>query len=348
MEQLLAPLRAAGDPTRLRLLAVLARAELTVTELTQVLGQSQPRLSRHLKLLVAAGLLNRFQEGSWVFFRPAEKGMGGALVRFLNERIRADDPTIARDLERLAVVREQRAETAAAYFRARAAEWNETRALHIPEKEVDAAILDLLGDNAGGDLVDLGTGTGRVLELLAPRAKSGVGVDLSREMLAIARHSLDRPELRHVQVRQGDLYALPLESASADLVTLHLVLHYLDDPAAALLEAARLLRPGGRLLIVDFAPHNLEFLRNEHAHRRLGFTQEEIAGWCRDAGLKIEASRALQPKPGQPKPGQPKQGKSGEKLTVMLWVARQTVDLSPPSGPTDQKARGRSKKERAR
>jgi ubiquinone/menaquinone biosynthesis C-methylase UbiE/DNA-binding transcriptional ArsR family regulator len=338
MEQLLGPLRAAGDPTRLRLLAVLARAELTVTELTQVLGQSQPRLSRHLKLLVSAGLLNRFQEGSWVFFRPAEKGAGGALARFLNERIRSDDPTIARDLERLAVVREQRAETAAAYFRGRATEWNEIRALHIPEKDVEAAILDLLGDAAGGDLVDLGTGTGRVLELLAPHARSGIGVDLSREMLAIARHSLDRPELRHIQIRQGDLYALPLESASADIVTLHLVLHYLDDPAAALLEAARLLRPNGRLLIVDFAPHNLEFLRDEHAHRRLGFTQDEIAGWCRDAGLKIEATRSLQPK----------QAKSGERLTVMLWVARQTVDMSPKASPAAGKTRARTRKERTR
>lgn len=318
MEQLLASLRAAGDPTRLRLLAVLARAELTVTELTQVLGQSQPRLSRHLKLLVSAGLLNRFQEGSWVFFRPAEKGAGGALVRFLIERIRADDPTIARDLERLAVVRQQRAEAAAAYFRARAAEWNEIRTLHIAEKEVDAAILELLGEASLGDLVDLGTGTGRLLELLASRARSAIGVDLSREMLAIARHALDRPELRHVQVRQGDIYALNLESASADLVTIHLVLHYLDDPAAAILEAARLLRPGGRLLIVDFAPHDLEFLRDEHAHRRLGFTNDEIAGWCREAGLVVETSRQLRPSASP----------TGQNLTVMLWLARQTVDVA--------------------
>jgi ArsR family transcriptional regulator len=178
---------------------------------------------------------------------------------------------------------------------------------------------------------------------LAPRAKSGIGVDLSREMLAIARHSLDRPELRHVQVRQGDLYALPLESASADLVTLHLVLHYLDDPAAALLEAARLLRPNGRLLIVDFAPHNLEFLRDEHAHRRLGFTQDEIASWCRDAGLKLEASRSLQPKPG----------KGGERLTVMLWLARQTVDIRSQAdrANADQdgsRTTGRNRKERTR
>ncbi|MFZ5790358.1 MAG: ArsR/SmtB family transcription factor [Pseudomonadota bacterium] len=318
MEQLLASLRAAGDPTRLRLLAVLSRAELTVTELTQVLGQSQPRLSRHLKLLVSAGLLNRFQEGSWVFFRPAEKGAGGALVRFLIERIRADDPTIARDLERLAVVRQQRAEAAAAYFRARATEWNEIRALHIAEKEVDAAVLDLLGEGPLGDLVDLGTGTGRLLELLASRARSAIGIDLSREMLAIARHALDRPEWRHVQVRQGDIYALNLESASADLVTLHLVLHYLDDPGAAILEAARLLRPGGRLLIVDFAPHNLEFLRDEHAHRRLGFTQDEIAGWCREAGLTVETSRQLPPSASH----------GGENLTVVLWLARQTVDVA--------------------
>lgn len=315
MDQLLEQIRAAGDPTRLRLLALLSRAELTVSELTQILGQSQPRLSRHLKLMTSAGLLNRFQEGSWVFFRLAERGHGASLARYLAEKIRSDDPTIARDIERLDGVRRQRAEHAAAFFRAHAAEWNQIRALHIAEADVDSAILEILGPQPVGHHLDLGTGTGRLLCLLAPKALSGVGIDLSREMLAIARNALDKPDLRHIQVRQGDVYALGVEAGSVDLVTLHLVLHYLDDPGAALLEAARCLKPGGRCLIVDFAPHSLEFLREEHAHRRLGFTNDEIAGWCRQAGMAVETTRLLKPKAA---------GK-GESLTVGLWLARQTV-----------------------
>lgn len=310
MEQLLAGLRAAGEPTRLRLLALLARGELTVTELTQILRQSQPRVSRHLKLLCEAGLLERFREGSWVFYRIAGAGQAGELAEVLSGLIPREDIVIARDLERLEAVRAARAEKAAAYFRANSGEWNRIRSLYVPEDKVEQAMVEL-GARDGLDFIaDLGTGTGRMLELFGPMAKAGLGIDLSPEMLALARAQLDRPELQHCSVRQGDLYDLPLQDESAVLVTLHMVLHFLDDPAASIAEAARVLKPGGRLLIADFAPHELDYLRDSHAHRRLGFAENEVTGWLADAGLTVGETRTLPPEGGE-----------DAKLTVRIWVA---------------------------
>jgi len=314
MEQLLAGLRAAGEPTRLRLLALLARGELTVTELTQILRQSQPRVSRHLKLLCEAGLLERFREGSWVFYRLAGAGQVGELAAVLSGLIPQGDLVIARDLERLEAVRSARAERAAAYFRANAEQWSRIRSLHVPEAKVEQAMVALGTPRGELDfVVDLGTGTGRMLELFGSRAKGGIGIDLSSEMLALARAQLDRPELQHCSVRQGDLYDLPLQDESADLVTLHMVLHYLDDPAASIAEAARVLKPGGRLLIADFAPHELDFLRDSHAHRRLGFAESEVSGWLTEAGLKVNKITTLPPEGGE-----------DAKLTVLIWVADKT------------------------
>jgi len=315
MDGLLASVRAAGDQTRLRLIGVLAHCELTVSELCQVLGQSQPRISRHLKLMCEAGLLNRFQEGSWVFYRLASRGTGASLVQFLTEHLRSDDPTLARDLDRLGGVRQKRAAAAQSYFKTHAEKWDELRALHISERQVEASIRQLLGKGPYGAIADLGTGTGRILELLAPECTEAVGVDQSREMLALARANLDKPEFRHVQVRHGDIYALNLENGEFDVVLIHQVLHYLDNPAAAIFEAGRILKFGGRLLIADFAPHNLEFLRDEHAHRRLGFTSDEMFSWCRLAGLKIKETVSLPPDSEGP----------GDFLTMKLWLAEQTI-----------------------
>lgn len=317
MEQLLAGLRAAGEPTRLRLLALLARGELTVTELTQILRQSQPRVSRHLKLLCEAGLLERFREGSWVFYRLAASGQVGELAEVLSGLIPQEDIVIARDLERLEAVRAARAEKAAAYFRANSGEWNRIRSLYVPEDKVEQAMVELGARDGLGFVADLGTGTGRMLELFGPMAKTGLGIDLSPEMLALARAQLDRPELHHCSVRQGDLYDLPLQDENADLVTLHMVLHYLDDPAASIAEAARVLKPGGRLLIADFAPHELDYLRDSHAHRRLGFTQSEVTGWLADAGLTVGETRTMPPEGGE-----------DAKLTVQIWVADKAGGLS--------------------
>jgi len=310
MERLVAMLRAAGDPTRLRLLLLLRQAELTVSELVEIVGQSQPRVSRHLKLLCGAGLIERFKEGSWVFYRATDDGRGAALGATLSQL--AGGPQT--DLKRLAEVREARAAEAAAYFKANALEWGRIRALHAPEKEVEAAIIRHLGSEPIEHLLDSGTGTGRMLELLAPQVKRAVGVDVSPEMLAIARDRLMRSNLAHCQVRQGDAYRLPFPSGGAlngfDAVLFHQVLHYLDDPGAAVAEAARVMRPGGRLLIADFAQHDLEFLRQDFAHRRLGFSDREVQSWFAAAGLKSVAVEAIAPHPG-----------SKEKLTVKVWLA---------------------------
>lgn len=290
----------------MRLLALCAHSELTVSDLTDILGQSQPSVSRHLRLLCEAGLIERFREGNWVFHRLARGGEQGALARRLVEQVPDDDPIVALDRERLDAVKRQRAETATAYFRANAAQWDRIRSLYVDEREVEAALAALLPGEGIGDFLDIGTGTGRILEVMAPRVERAVGVDLSREVLAVARVNLERAGLGNCSVRHGDMYQLPLAGSSFDAVVIHQVLHYAERPERAIAEAARVLRPGGRLAVIDFAPHEIEFLRADHAHRRLGFDAAEVMGWCRDTGLE--------PAPPVNLPGDP--------LTVSVWLAR--------------------------
>lgn len=311
MESLLSGLRAAGEKTRLRLLLVLAHGELNVKELTQILGQSQPRISRHLKLLCEAGLLQRYREGSWVLFRLADASeRSGALARMIIDLVPGDEPVLARDLQRLEAVREQRRRAAEEYFAANAGDWDKIRTLHVEEAAVESAMCSVMGSDSIGSLLDLGTGTGRVLQLFARQAEQGTGLDSSQQMLAYARANLEQAGLVHCQVRHGDIFHLPYDSGSKDAVTIHQVLHYLDDPLLALQEAARVLAPGGRMLIVDFAPHELEFLRDEHAHRRLGISDTQMESWIRETGLSIERDLSLPPAPGK-----------GAGLTVRIWLA---------------------------
>ena len=306
MEHLLAALRAVAEPTRLRLVVLCARGELTVSELTQILGQSQPRVSRHLKLLCEAGLLDRFREGSWVFYRFCQSSRVGALARLLVAACGEADPTIALDLQRLGAIKRQRADAASAYFRENAAQWHRIRSLYVDEVEVEAALVDIIAAADPRDLLDIGTGTGRMLEILAPRVEHALGIDQSREMLAVARVNLERAGLENGLVRLGDMYQLALPDASFDAVVVHQVLHYADRPPAVIAEAARVLRPGGILMLVDFAPHALEFLRDEHAHRRLGFADGEVAEWCAAAGLDPAPPHHL----------------AGDPLTVVIWTAQ--------------------------
>jgi ubiquinone/menaquinone biosynthesis C-methylase UbiE/DNA-binding transcriptional ArsR family regulator len=306
---LTAILKAAGEATRLRLLMLISEAELTVSDLTAILRQSQPRLSRHLRLLAEAGLVERHREGSWAFFRLGERGTAADIARALIARLDASDPVIARDRERLTAVRAARAAAAQNYFRRHAAEWDRIRKLHIADAAVEEAIRIALGDAPIRSLLDLGTGTGRMLELFGADIERGLGLDLSLDMLALARARLDRAGLKNCSVRHADIYDLALPRDSFDVVIVHQVLHFLDDSARAIREAARVLRPGGRLLVVDFAPHDLEFLRDEHAHRRLGFAAETVTQWLEAAGLDVIRQQTLPPGP---------EGR----IAVSLWLGR--------------------------
>ncbi len=310
-DDLTTALKAAGEETRLRILALLAEAELTVSDLTEILRQSQPRISRHLRLLGEARLVERYREGAWAFFRLAEHGSSVEVARALVDRLDSADPVIARDRERLAEVRAARAAAAQAYFAKHAAEWDRIRRLHVADAAVEQAVVDALADKPFRSLLDLGTGTGRMLELLGPGLERGLGIDLSHEMLALARARLDRAGLKQCSVRQGDIYDLNLPHDSFDVVVLHQVLHYLDDGARAVREAARVLRPQGRLMVIDFAPHDLEFLREEHAHLRLGFAAETVTQWMGQAGLDVMSHRTLSPETG-----------AEGKIAVSLWLAR--------------------------
>ncbi|WP_375453864.1 ArsR/SmtB family transcription factor [uncultured Methylobacterium sp.] len=305
----LAVLRAAAEETRLRILALLFEGELSVSDLTDILGQSQPRISRHLKLLVEAGLIERHREGAWAFFRLAEGRAG--LVDPLIAGLERGAAPLCEDRARLEAVRTQRAETAKSFFARLAPKWDAMRSLHVPEATVEAAVLSALGDRPVRSLIDLGTGTGRMLGLLAPLASRATGLDASHAMLAVARANLERTGLSRVDLRQGDIHAPPFARGSFDLVVVHQVLHYLDEPARALREAARLVAPGGRMLVVDFAPHGLEFLREAQAHRRLGFSADQVSGWLADAGLDTLETRDLAPL-------------DRAQLTVTLWLAADT------------------------
>lgn len=309
-EMLLAGLKAAGENTRLRILALLEEHDLTVKDFTTVLGQSQPRISRHLKLLAEARLIQRFPEGAWVYYRLTDSGAQAQLVHAVLLLIDKSEPEFVRDRERLEIVKREQALQASAYFATNAQEWDRIRTLHVSERDVEQSISRILGDAEMEHFLDLGTGTGRLLEVFSNQFRRGVGVDLSPQMLSIARANLNKAGIRNAQVRQGDIYSLPVAPGSFDVVAMYQVLHYLDDPARAVAEAARTLRPGGRLLVVDFAPHDLEFLREEHAHRRLGFEHGQVEKWLSAVGLDTECVEDLD-----------STSTGDEKLTVTIWLA---------------------------
>lgn len=308
----LAVLRAVGEITRSRIVALLAEAELTVTDLTDILRQSQPRISRHLKLLVDAGVVTKHREGSWAFFTLAS-GPARPLVDTIIASVDRFDPVVAVDRERLDAVRTRRSRAAQAYFADIAERWDEERSLHAPDASVETAIVDVLADRRAAHVLDLGTGTGRMLHLLTEAghgAERAIGLDNNHSMLAVARSHLEQAERRGIELRHADVYRPPFPPHSFDLVVLHQVLHFLDDPARAVGEAAAVVAPGGRLVVVDFAPHGFEFLRDEHAHRRLGFRDETIAGWFESSGLVPHPPRTVAP---------PADADGG--LTVSIWMA---------------------------
>lgn len=309
LEDLLNGLRAAAEPSRLRLLAICSHGEWTVSELVQVMAQSQPRISRHLKLLAEAGLLERFREGGWVFYRRAQSGEAARIARSLCRLLPEGDPLLALDRQRLAAIRAARRREAERFFDARAAIWDSETDVAIEADAVERELLRIFGAERTESLLDIGTGTGRILQVLAGHIGSGLGVDLSHDMLRVARANLDRREARNCQVRYGDMYQLPLSDTAVHAVTLHQVLHFADDPRAALAEAARVLAPGGRLVVVDLAQHDLEWLRTDKGHRRLGFAPGEVAGWFAEFGLEPAPVTRLQ----------------GEGADVCIWLAQKAV-----------------------
>lgn len=314
MEQMLIIFRAVGDPSRLRILLLVQGMELAVGEIAQVLQQSQPRVSRHLRILEEAGLIERVREGAWVFVRLGAAAISGPVLELITTLAAKDiggDDVGAADRARLSEVRETRAAAVDAWFAAHADAWEQERSLHTREAGVEQAIVATLGGDLG-DLVDVGTGTGRMIELLGPRARSALGLDRNPEMLRLARSRIDASGLTSARVQAGDMYALPLPDAACDTLLLHQVLHYADNPAAAIAEAARVLRPFGRLLVIDLLPHTREELRQERRHVRLGFADEAVLGWMADAGLNARVASRLP-------------AEQADQLGVALWQGEKVI-----------------------
>lgn len=304
-------LRAAGEPTRLRILSLLRHGDLSVGELVTVLGQSQPRLSHHLKALTSAGLTERLPEGAWVFYRLPAASWARSLLDNLFDQIDETTGDFPADLARLDAVRRTRQESAESYFSSIAPNWDRIRAMHYPEDLIEGAILKLAGDGPFRKVVDLGTGTGRMLSLFGDRTQEAEGLDLSHQMLTVARSNLAEDGLTSMRVRQGDATATPFPSASADVVIVHQVLHYLEEPERVLAEAGRILAPGGQLIIVDFAPHDHEFMREDFGHHRLGIRHDNMKTWAVRAGLDLEDPLRFDP---------PESLETG--IAVLIWSAR--------------------------
>jgi ArsR family transcriptional regulator len=313
LNALLAALKAVAEPTRLRLLALCEAEALSVSELVEILGQSQPRISRHLKLLAESGLLTRRRDGASVFYRRATQSW---LAERMSALLPLAEPELAHDRDRLRELREKRTQKARAYFDGNAKRWDELRSLHVDEAVIEAALQEALLPHHPRSMADIGTGTGRLLELFAPHVQEAVGIDGSREMLDVARLKLEAKGLRQVELRHADLAHLPIQAGRFDLAIIHQVLHFADHPVQVLSEAGRILAPGGRLAVVDFAPHELEYLRGQHQHRWLGFSQTEIDEALNAAGLIPYDSRTL---PGRP-------------LAVTIWLAAKPKPLVSPKG----------------
>lgn len=317
--------KALADPTRLRIARLLGTMELAVGELAQVLGQSQPRVSRHVGILCDAGLAERRREGSWVFLRQSEASIAEApviaAVQQLLATAEAEEAEFAAlcetDRKKLAAIRQARESAAEHYFARHAGEWDELRALHSPDADVERRLADALADAPLGTVLDIGTGTGRMAELFAGTADRIVALDRNLEMLKVARAKLQHLPAAQIELVQGDFADLPFANASFDTVLLHQVLHFAQEPALVLIEAARVLRDGGRIAIIDFASHDREELRTRHQHARLGFSDRQMAELLREAGFAASAPIAL----------------AGGELVVKIWLGKRRAAPAPAPAP---------------
>ena len=298
-------LRAAAEPTRLRIIALCGHAELSVTELVMILGQTQPRVSRHLKLLVEGGLLQRNKEGNRAYYRLSTEAEGADLARMLNDLMPGEDEVHTLDLSRLSSVKADRVRYAESFLDPYSQEIIELRGMWPPDEVIDKCILALLKDRSIQNLLDLGTGAGRILRTIAPFVVKGTGIDNSLEMLSIARARLDQDGIKNCQVRVGDMYRLPFKKNSFDLITINSLLRYADEPKKVIAEAARVLEKKGALLIVDLAAHDLSALRDEYGHSWLGFSEAEMVEMLSEENLTVDRVKHI----------------DGQKLSVCIWLA---------------------------
>lgn len=303
MDLLLQALRAAGEQTRLRILALCAQHELSVTDLIQVLGQTQSRVSRHLKILVEAGLLERYQEGQWARYRLAGQGSvipgqdsnkaGISLARYILQNIDMMSPVFRRDHEILTRRMDARQQRIQQFFRENAPKWEEMRAELVNQPAIDAHIRDVLLAKPVKHFLDVGTGTGKALLELGPSIGAGIGIDNSFAMLDIARNNIEESNLNNCQVRHADMTQMPYEAKTFDTALVHMVLHYSETPPLVISEIARVLTKGGRVLIIDLVRHENTEIRTALQHLWPGFDKEEMEDWLSQAGLTVEDTTEL-------------------------------------------------------
>lgn len=301
MERYANILKTLGHTDRLRIISILDRGELTVTELVQTLGLSQPRVTQYIKSLESVDIVERLREGSWVFSRLKRTNVEvSELVQTVLGKLPKTDSVLVQDLKNLEAVREARSQLADAFFVKVAQDDRQLGHEYLPQKEIEKALLSSIKSQNFDFMIDMGTGTGRMLELFASQIQKGTGIDMNPDMLKVARHKLADERFSHISLQQSDLHSTPFRDNSADLVTLHQVLHYLDDPREAISEAARLMSGTGTLLMIDFETHNVEEFRNNYAHRRLGFSESDISEWLHDVGLKLKSTARIEHKESPP------------------------------------------------
>ena len=268
-DSLITHLKALADPVRMRLLALCVRGEATVSELTKVMSQSQPRISQHLKQLCAADLLERFRDGHFVYYRVPLSSERAAQRRRLFGLLPTDEPQFERDFARLCELRA-------------------AQGVAVPEQDDDvarhlhSALIELTVSMPLGDLLDIGSGQGRILKLLGSRAQRAVGVDIDSDARQLARAELLLAGVENCSLREGDMYDLPFADGEFDTVVLDDVLGGAKKPMTAISEARRLLKPGGRLLVLGQSDSgDVEKL------------QEQLTIWCRTANLRLAPARRI-------------------------------------------------------
>ncbi len=319
-QDLIAIYKALGEETRLRIVCLLRNRELSVSDLTSLLHQSQPCISNHLKLLYEQGIVKRYQEGSYAYFRLTSDRQ---LIRLINAGLeRLDflyDPVLRDDVNHYRELMDVQAEKSITFFAEIAEKWNKIRILTIPAKQEEEFLYEKLKDVIVGNFIDLGTGTGRMLKIFSENYKNGVGIDWSHNMLNVARACLHQNQINHAYVCQGNIYNLTFDDFLADCVISHQVLHYLSTPHKVFKQVAQLLKPGGKFVIVDFAPHNSEFLLKNYAHQRLGFSDEIIQEWLSLNDFQLKETHSLVPDPDTAEK---------QKITLKIWVASWQIGKS--------------------